>query len=351
MKMKQLNSYKHFCLMMALILSVLLLPQANLLGQCGSAFMQTKTGTATRSKVGQMCLSGDSCPAGPPEYYLTYTTTKFWTNSAGAGCTCTNSTTTWSYGSSCVIQYTLPNSDPTNDGCPTVGLSTNTFSGNYNWSTVGDCSGGRSVYYDASLGGWLDQDTNSACDPWGDWDGYCGDGYGISWYSDWVVTNSGCDYRLTVLTGTNAIGSGSVTETLTNLYTTATLESTVDGYAKARMATNNFTDGDAVAANTLDSEESCASATRSKWRIRITGTDPKISYDITFVVVTQPTIGPPKRTSFTIRKKAPNQDPWYVPSEAGADVDVPQWPKGCPQNGGTESVTYTSASAVPSSTN
>ena len=328
---------------------LLLLTETSLFGQCGSAVIQSVTGTATRSKVGQICLSGDSCPASPPQYYLTDTTVRNWGNTALGDCCCTNTTITYSYNSTQVFRYTPANSDPLNDGCPSASSISTAFNGNYTKSAVGDCSSSIETLlytYNTNSGTWIDQNGNDVCDAWDSSEGNCNswDG-GIGSLYGWEKANISCSQSITNLNNFES-GTGSITETLSIPYTTTILESTVGGYATARMAQmgTNFLNSDAVSANTLDSEEFCATATRSKWRIVITGTTPNQSYDITYVVVTQHATGATTRSTVKITKKAPNQDPWYVNSANGDDVPISAWPTGCPQSGGTESVTYTSAS-------
>ena len=340
------------CMGMAMIGLGLSLSPTSLFGQCPTVTMQNEHGSATRSKVGQTCLTGDCCPQ---HYYFVDKTIRTWVSlSPFCPAGCSNLIT---YYSTNVVSYSLPSGDPANDYCGSSGPISTYFYGQFVDETIGSCPPGSGWQFiatrDPANNYWYYGPNPwdiSYCDPWHYWEADCENNWGLDSYFLGASSGVTCDSAWSSVNGYNyygyAVYTGLIQRTLIGEFNTSLLTNIVIGYAQARMTTT-FANGDPVASSKMD-KEYCAAAARSNWRIEINATNPKLTYQITWLVKTNITTwddeGVPKTTSSSAlmppQKVKGQAGMWHYPSDAGASVPPPAFPTGCLNQ--LISITYTS---------
>lgn len=322
------------------------------LGQCGSASMQTTaTGTGQQQAApGFPPLNGIGCTN-----YMTLTFTATFDCSAPRAWCCGNSGSVdekWNYKATETDQYSLP---PPNQ-CGAISTYTASSSSGkltYDWpSPCPEDYTHAEVDWDSGLQEWIyhgatiyDPGLLHDGDPTGHplWTTYY-------WWDPGHLLqiahmfppplSPDTPWPHTTFTATssiyqeNVIGTGIVDEELSTPVDKPAQDA-ADALAIANIPNPTvFINGDPVSSNAEDSH--CATAKRTKWRIKVTGTIPGKTYIITYVQEEVDASGKTNRIVVPLTRKAKNQDPWYIDSEGGKVLEPSAWPSGC--TGGTDTI-------------
>ena len=324
--------------------------------------IQSATATATRRKVGFQCGAG--CAT---KYYLSKKQERFYEQIFNWGCTVDISTVIYRKQTYRYNHITTVDPDWTAagvavaDGCLSYEPRQSTgATGSYTHIERGNLPGAADIIksdYTYLSDGWKDRLNGGEpvedpwikyADEWGwaDWapgtTAHCGTGGYVGPASTATPCPSGSGSSTVSQEGRDQIVLAPESE-----YTTAMLQSKVDGLASARLG--GFADQDPVSSNWLSATGDCARADRSKYRFVVTGTIPGDYYMVGWTEVRRSADGATVAVERRASMKAPDAATWHFPSESGVALAAPAWPEACPGGGGENSVWLTEVSIAPAS--